>query len=219
MKLFINEKPVRIVSLGGHITGEGYDVVLTNHDEILSKKLRGKVLIKTASLIQIDNFLRLAEIKKLKKLEAITFNVLDKEVATEYIKDHFKIIKAAGGVVRKGDKFLMIYRLKKWDLPKGKLEKMEDSRTAAKREVEEECNVRVEVKEKICSTWHSYTRGKRILKKTDWYEMSCIDDSGMKPQVVENIEEVCWMDIKEVNKALKNSYGSIEQVFNKYEKV
>jgi len=221
MKLFINEKPVRITSLGGHVnTGENYDVVLTNQDEMLSKKMKGKVFVKNATLMQIGNFLRLTEIKKLKKMDSITFNVADKEIASDYIKDHFKIIKAAGGIVRKGDKFLMIYRLKKWDLPKGKLEKHEDSREGAKREVEEECSVRVEVREKVCSTWHSYTnRGKRILKKTDWYEMSCIDDSKMEPQVMENIEEVCWMDIKEVTKALKNSYGSIEQVFSKYEKV
>ena len=219
MKLFINEKPVRIVSLGGHVTGDGYNVVLTNSDEILSKKLQGKVLVNGASLTQIDTFLRLTEIKKLKKLASITFNVLNKEAAAELVKDRFKIIKAAGGVVRKGDKYLMIFRLKKWDLPKGKLKKMEDSRAGARREVEEECSIRVEVKDKICSTWHSYTRGKRMLKKTDWYEMVCLDDSGMKPQLIEDIQEVRWMDLKDVQKALKNSYGSIEQVFSKYEKV
>ena len=219
MKLFINEKPVRIVSLGVHVIGDDYQVVLTNQDEILSKKLHGKVLVNSATLLQIDNFLRLTEIKKLNKLASITFNVPNKEVATDFIKDHFKIIKAAGGLVRKGDKFLMIYRLKKWDLPKGKLKKQEESRAGAKREVEEECGVQVEVKEKICSTWHSYNRGRRMLKKTDWYEMVCLDDSQMKPQVIEDIQEVRWMDIKEVNKALKNSYGSIEQVFNKFEKV
>ena len=59
---------------------------------------------------------------------------------------------------------------------------------------------------------------KKILKKTSWYEMSCLDDSNMKPQLKEFIDEVRWMDKKEVKKALKNSYRSIEEVFNKYSK-
>jgi 8-oxo-(d)GTP phosphatase len=59
-------------------------------------------------------------------------------------------------------------------------------------------------------------QGKRILKKTDWFEMNCINDSSMKPQVKEFIEEVKWMDKKDVKKSLSNSYKSIEQVFKKY---
>jgi ADP-ribose pyrophosphatase YjhB (NUDIX family) len=43
--------------------------------------------------------------------------------------------------VRKKDKFLMIYRMKKWDLPKGKKEKKEKYKDTAVREVSEECNV------------------------------------------------------------------------------
>ncbi len=62
----------------------------------------------------------------------------------EYLKKKFKIVKAAGGlVVKKKKKFLMIYRMKKWDLPKGKKEKMETYKEAAVREVGEECNVSV----------------------------------------------------------------------------
>jgi ribosomal protein S20 len=48
--------------------------------------------------------------------------------------------------------------------------------------------------------------------------MSCLDDSSMKPQLKEFIEEVKWVDKKDVKKLLKNSYKSIEQVFNKYSK-
>jgi 8-oxo-dGTP pyrophosphatase MutT (NUDIX family) len=121
--------------------------------------------------------------------------------------------------VTKGEKIMMIYRLKRWDLPKGKLKRKEDSMKGAKREVEEECNIKVEVKDKIGATWHTYTqKGKKILKKTTWYEMVCTDDSNMKPQLKEFIDEVRWMDKKEVKKALKNSYRSIEEVFYKYSK-
>jgi ADP-ribose pyrophosphatase YjhB (NUDIX family) len=161
--------------------------------------------------------LRIIEFKKLKKLKAISFAVSDYETVVDFIKDQFKIIKASGGIVKKGDKVLMIFRLKKWDLPKGKLKKDEDSLKGAKREVEEECNIKVDVREKLCSTWHTYIRkDRRILKKTNWYIMNCADDSNMRPQLEEFIEEVKWMKKEDVQKALKNSYLSIEEVFSEF---
>lgn len=220
MKIFINDKPVKISSLdNAGLNSKEYDLVLNSKDELSSNKLIGKILVYNATFEQLERFLKLTEVKKLKKLESITFHVQDEEAAKQFFKDHFKIIKASGGLVVKGDKVLMIYRLKKWDLPKGKLKKKEDAEKGAQREVEEECNIKVEVKDKIGDTWHTYTqKGKRILKKTSWYEMSCTDDSAMKPQLKEFIEEVKWVDKKDVKKLLKNSYKSIEQVFNKYSK-
>ena len=53
----------------------------------------------------------------------------------------YKIIEAAGGVVfNEKNEILMIYRLKTWDLPKGKIEKGETPADAAFREVCEETN-------------------------------------------------------------------------------
>jgi 8-oxo-(d)GTP phosphatase len=145
--------------------------------------------------------------------------VKDKKASKEYIKSKFEIIKAAGGLVEKGGKLLMIYRLQKWDLPKGKLDKKETPEDGAVREVEEECNIKVKLGEKICSTWHTYTRnGKGILKKTHWYQMFCEDDSELKPQIEEDIEEVRWMDAREIRQALYNSYPSIRNVFHNYYK-
>ena len=218
MKIFINDKPTDILGMAEHTLNEkDYDVVLNSKDELTSKKLTGRVLVYNASFYQIERFLKISEVKSLKKLEQITFLVADYNLAKDYLKDNFKIVKAAGGLVVKGDKTLMIYRFKKWDLPKGKLKKNEDAAKGAKREVEEECNIKVELKEKIGVTWHTYTqRGKKILKKTIWYEMGCLDDSAMKPQLKEFIEEVKWMDRRDVKKVLKASYKSLEHVFNQY---
>ncbi len=219
MKLFLNDKPVWIVQLGEQLDSSGYDAVLDGKNEIISKNLVGNVIIMGASPSHIDRLLKLLEVKKLKKLKEITFAVPDKKFAVEFVKDQFKIVKAAGGIVVKEDKILMIFRLKKWDLPKGKLRKKEDSVKGAKREVEEECNIKVEVKEKICKTWHTYVRkGRRILKKTTWYLMENVNDTMMRPQIEEYIEEVRWMDKKDVKKATKNSYRSIEEVLDNFYK-
>ena len=56
--------------------------------------------------------------------EAVLILVDDCEEAFLNFKKYFKLIQAAGGIVSnsKGEK-LFIYRLDKWDLPKGKAEK------------------------------------------------------------------------------------------------
>jgi ADP-ribose pyrophosphatase YjhB (NUDIX family) len=148
-------------------------------------------------------------------------SVQNYEEIKDFLRSRFKIVKAAGGLVRKKEKFLMIYRLKKWDLPKGKKEKNEKYKQTAVREVEEECNISVKLGAKICTTWHTYTMNKSaMLKKTRWYVMDSIDDSRMRPAIEEDIEEVRWMNPKEVYHALEHSYKSISYVFERfYEKI
>ena len=124
---------------------------------------------------------------------------------------------AAGGLIRKKEKFLMIYRMKKWDLPKGKRESGEKYAQTAVREVDEECRISVKLGKRICTTWHTYTMNKpAMLKKTRWYIMDVVDDSRATPAVEENIEEIRWMTQKEVYHALENSYRSIHFVFERY---
>ena len=217
MKVFINDKPVEFIQYNGKSDVVSFDTVLWSDEVLIAKKLVGHVLIQNMTTQQIDKLIELMELKKLKKLLSLTISLKDYDLMTEYFKDHFKIIKAAGGLVKKAEKVLLIYRLKRWDLPKGKLKKGEDSAEGAKREVEEECNVRVILKELLCTTWHTYVRkNKRILKRTDWYTMNCLDDSNMQPQLEEFIEEVKWMGEKEVLKALTNTYHSIEEVFKQH---
>jgi hypothetical protein len=156
--------------------------------------------------------------KRLQKLRSITFTVDDRESARHFVKSRFKIVRAGGGVVTKNGMLLMIYRLNRWDLPKGKLEKSETWEVGAKREVEEECNITVSMEGKICSTWHSYSlNGKNILKKTAWYAMSCADDSQMKPQITEDIQAVEWKSEVALREALFNTYPSIRYVIQRFQ--
>lgn len=127
---------------------------------------------------------------------------------------NFRIIKAAGGIVfnlNSPNEILMIYRLGKWDLPKGKIDKGEGVRTAALREVEEECGVKkLKITRKLRHTFHLYQiKGEWVLKQTSWFMMSCADKTILKPQGEEGIEKAEWVSPKKLAGYLPLSYTSI----------
>ncbi len=220
MNLFVNDIPVRILQPtekpeSGHFNTE----INASTEPIGKAKLLNHVWLSHASVQDMDLVFDLINSKVPMNLLSLAVSINDYEAFKKYLKDKYKVIKAAGGLIRKKDKFLMIYRMKKWDLPKGKKESGERSADTAIREVEEECNVSVKLGKKICTTWHTYTMNKNsMLKKTKWYEMELVDDSRSKPSIEEDIEELRWMTEKEVYHALENSYKSIRFVFEEYYK-
>jgi 8-oxo-(d)GTP phosphatase len=217
MNVFINDIPLILKKATEKVYKHEYDLVLKASDPFTSKDLIGDVLLKDVDAHMIDRIVRLMEVKKLKKLRSLTLVAQKKAKLIEHLKDQFKIVKAAGGLVLKDGKILMIYRLGVWDLPKGKLNKNEEVEAGALREVEEECNIQVEVVESLPKTWHSYAfKGKKILKKTSWFVMNCTDDSLMKPQAEEFIEEVRWMTPEEVVEVLPKAYSSIAFIVRHY---
>ena len=215
--IFVNDIPIRLTNdvqvLG---TQEQYDACL---DRDLSgvQQAVGNLLIK-ANPVGVEHLLRSLQKEKPPQLQGITVLVQDEQRIQKLIQQRFKLIKAAGGVVNKGSQLLMIHRRGKWEFPKGKLEKGEESAVAAIREVEEECNIKVKLLTKICSTWHTYVhRGPGMLKKTTWYAMACLEDAHMRPQVEEGIDQVAWMGAKEVQEALRSSYRATKYVFQAYQ--
>lgn len=134
------------------------------------------------------------------------------------VKNFFKIfypVTAAGGLVEndKGQ-FLFIYRKKKWDLPKGHVDKNETVKKAAIREVLEETGLyKVEIIQPIKPTYHIYYRNNRYhLKTTHWYHMSAPGDQELKAETEEEIEEVRWVKKEEAFEYAKKSYKSIEEL-------
>lgn len=222
MNLFINDVPVTLLKPESKVDTEWFNQVIDAEKEpITPAKLLNNVWVMNAHVEDIDRIFGLMNTSAVSmNLISLKITVHDYDFIKGYIKKKFKIIKAGGGVVNKGEKILMIYRLKRWDLPKGKLEKKETVFEAAKREVEEECNIKVKMGEKICNTWHTYTmKSKSILKKTTWYAMDILDDSKMKPEVAEDIEDVRWMNPKEVYHALESTYKSIAFVIDCYQRM
>lgn len=221
MNLFVNDIPVHIWQPGSQPQEGNFNTEINAQAEPITKaKLINHVWVRNASVKDLDSVLDLVNSKVPINLLSLDISVEDYEAVKVFLKGKFKIVKAAGGLVKKKDRFLMIYRMKKWDLPKGKKESGEKYRQTAEREVEEECNVDVKVGKKICTTWHTYTMNRNsMLKKTRWYAMDLVDDSKIKPMVEEDIEELRWMTQKEVYHALENSYNSIRFVFEEYYKM
>ncbi len=218
MNLFVNDIPVIILKPGKQPEVGQFNLTVDARKTSLTKAdLINHVWVSHARVADLNTVLDLIDSKVPIGLRSLTITVDDYPEIKDFLKKKYKIVKAAGGLVRKKDRFLLIYRQKKWDLPKGKKESGERSRQTAVREVEEECNVKVKLGKKISTTWHTYTMNKRaMLKKTKWYSMDLVDDSRMKPSLEEDIEDVRWMNQKEVYHALENSYNSIRFVFEQY---
>lgn len=134
----------------------------------------------------------------------------------ENFKNNFKIEKAAGGLVKnEKDETLFILRFRKWDLPKGKIEKGESKKEAAVREVKEECGLpEVKIINKLQNTYHIFERdGKEILKITYWYLMETNYKGNLIPQIEEDITDVVFKDRQATKLALQNTYGNIKTMF------
>jgi len=126
---------------------------------------------------------------------------------------NFKIIEAAGGIVENSHKeILFIYRNNTWDLPKGKVEKMENIEETALREVEEECGIKQLVLDKLVDkTYHIYKiKGKYIFKITHWFFMYSDFKGVLSPQIEEGITKVIWVDRKNLSDVLINTFANIK---------
>jgi len=220
MNLFVNDIPVRILKPGKKPEpGDINHTIDAKNEPITKAKLSNHVWVKQATVNDLDVILDLVNSKVPISLHSLFVSVDNYEAVKIYLKRKFKLVKAAGGLIRKKERFMMIYRMKKWDLPKGKKEPGEDYQQTAVREVYEECNVSVKLGRKICTTWHTYTMNKNsMLKKTRWFAMDLADDSRERPAIEEDIEEIRWMTQKEIYHALENSYRSIRFVFEEYYK-
>jgi 8-oxo-(d)GTP phosphatase len=218
MVLFINDIRVTIYKPNEKpANGQFNQAIDARNEPITQAKLVHHVWVQYATIKEISILLEMLNSNVPLTLLTLHISAVDYEAVKKFLRSKFKVVRAAGGLVLKKDKALMIYRLKKWDLPKGKKEKGEKYKQTAVREIEEECNVKVKLGKKLCTTWHTYTMNKSaMLKKTRWYIMDIVDDSKMSPSIEEDIEEVRWMNPKEVYHALQDSYKSIAYVFEQY---
>ncbi len=138
----------------------------------------------------------------------------EKKLLKKFLKKLPNVI-AGGGLVKnkKGD-VLFIFRNGKWDLPKGKTEKNEPIEASAIREVEEETGVAgLSITKPLDTTYHIFKRnGRYRIKITYWFEMYTEFEGDLTPEESEGISKVAWLNTKEIDTALKNSYANIRSL-------
>ncbi|TAE18124.1 MAG: NUDIX hydrolase [Bacteroidetes bacterium] len=216
MNIFINQAHLQLLSLD-EVPTEDYDAQIDLQTIASTTPVPTRAWIKNADIKYLHQTILWLMNQQMGHLRFIAFSFSNLEEIKNSIKQSFQVIQAGGGVVRKQNKMLLISRLGKWDLPKGKMDEGESFPETAKREVEEECGIKVELLDKIATTWHYYAmKGNHFLKQTRWYMMDCLDDAYLKPQIEEDISEVRWCEVQEAMHLLENSYGSIRFVVRSY---
>ncbi|MBI9039162.1 MAG: NUDIX domain-containing protein [Bacteroidales bacterium] len=202
-----------------------YKVFIDNKSIIFTKKVKNSYVAKNELVLEYSNNLNLIEeFGKLKtKTEIENLIVLvkeDIENVFDRFLSNFKVLEAGGGLVKnENDKYLLIFRYGKWDLPKGKTEKGEDIESTALREVEEETSLKgAKIDSKLPDTYHYYEhKGKSIVKKTSWFLMfASSKDQHLIPQLIEDIQKVEWMTKGQVQEVLKTSYRSIIELVDMF---
>lgn len=128
-----------------------------------------------------------------------------------------KIIQAGGGlVVNEKNQLLFIFRRKKWDLPKGKVDPGESIEICAAREVKEETGIQhLTMGSLLLITTHTYQEnGVHVQKETHWFNMKVDtrENPPLIPQLEEDIEKIIWVSIEELEHYLSDTYTTIRQV-------
>lgn len=151
-------------------------------------------------------------LKEKEAVQHIFLNSKNVDALWSLFKEQFTLISAAGGKVSNAkEEILFIYRLGKWDLPKGKMEKGETPEQSAIREVEEECGIsNLILGDKLENSYHVYTQGEQqILKTTHWFEMKYLGNETLVPQKEEAIEKAEWVNSSDLSEQLSNTYTSL----------
>jgi mutator protein MutT len=199
--VFINDKPLRFV----------------NAYEVEEWKGNTSSVFVAEADMNVEDAIK--ELEETKSHPGIIYMSESPDVSWQVFLSYITLSEAAGGLVmnEKGE-YLIILRHNKWDLPKGKLEYDETPEAAAVREVSEECGITPpQIIKPLEKTYHTYhEKGKRMLKKSNWYLMQSNNAGELKPQTEENIQQALWMSKEEIRKKVfANTYASIKELLEK----
>ncbi|WP_396601806.1 NUDIX hydrolase [Algibacter sp. R77976] len=188
-KVFVGDKPIILTTV---VENE------TNFKNYLLKT------VDMAKVIRKLNRTSLSEVRLIHKNP--------KKILNKFLKKLPNVIAGGGKVYNDKGEILFIYRNDKWDLPKGKTEKKETIEETSIREVEEETGVKgLKITKPLDTTYHIFKRnGRYKIKITYWFEMKTSYDGGLQAQENEGITKVAWLNEKQTEEALKNSYANIK---------
>jgi 8-oxo-dGTP diphosphatase len=110
-------------------------------------------------------------------------------------------LRAAGGIVRRDGRVLLVHRPKydDWAFPKGKLERDESWEEAAVREVEEETSLRCRLGPFAGATHYPMREG---MKEVRYFLM----EPDGEPRAQHEVDEVRWVTAEEAQELLSYDY-------------
>ena len=162
----------------------------------------------------------IVQVLKSKKIKMLYLYHSKEEKLWYYFLDMFKLIEASGGLVKniKTNHFLFIFRNKKWDLPKGRINKNEEVKNAAIREVEEETGVQnLSIIKPLNTTYHIFKKNRKYrLKKTFWYLMHTDYCNKLTPEIKEGIDKAVWIEKNAIVTLKSTMYQNINLVISDY---
>jgi 8-oxo-dGTP pyrophosphatase MutT (NUDIX family) len=196
-KFFINDKPLLITS--------------ELNDELLKTQLPIKQYDKDVKLMDL--------VRKIEENGELGLILLAENPALLFQKlvGKFTTIHAGGGIVfNANQELLLMKRLGKWDLPKGKIDPGETNEEGALREVEEECGISpLSIDRFFGNSYHTYKlQGHRFCKLTHWYIMQTPFTGKLVPQLEESITEVKWVNTADIDLKTLDTYESIRAILS-----
>ena len=196
-----------------------YKVFVNDKPIIITSSLKNEKKYPTYSFSDL-NFNTILSKLKTESIEGILLTSQNLKKDWQHFLSNLKVIKAAGGLVINDERsVLFIHRNGIWDLPKGWIEKNESKKTAAIREVEEECGIRkLVILKKLITTYHIYVYNGLKLKETHWYLMHSSFKKELTPQTEEGIDKVAFIKKSDINNIYKNTYANIKLVYETYKK-
>ena len=188
-KVFVNDKPI----------------ILTT--EVKKEKHFKNYLMSTVNIGKV--------IRELNSTNLESVHIIGKsedKLLKSFLKKLPNVVAGGGKVINGKGEILFIYRNDKWDLPKGKIEGNESIEETSIREVEEETKVSgLKIVKPLETTYHIFKRNGRLqLKITYWFEMTSNYKGKLEPHEDEGITRVEWLNPKQIEKAMKNSYANIK---------
>ncbi|HKT44991.1 MAG TPA: NUDIX hydrolase [Gaiellaceae bacterium] len=110
------------------------------------------------------------------------------------------IVRAAGGVVERDGRVLLVHRPRydDWTFPKGKADDGETDEDCALREVHEETGLRCELLDELPSTRHVDANGRE--KRVRWWSMRPAADDGFTPN--DEVDVIRWLEPAEASALL-----------------
>ena len=170
--------------------------------------------------VKFTNKKFIVQMLKSKKVKMLYLYHSKEDKLWYYFLNMFKLVEAAGGLVRnlETNHYLFIFRNKKWDLPKGRINKNEEVKNAAIREVEEETGVEnLSIIKPLNTTYHIFKKNRKYrLKKTFWYLMETDYTGELTPEKKEGIEKANWIDKKLIASLKSRMYQNINLVISDY---